>query len=766
MKYSIFLMLLINSIAFSVMSLHASHNDYAKMMRDLYGGDILPRALFNFTTIDTSGCYRLVSDVNNQITITASNVILDMNGNTVGGIIINDGLTNIIVNNGTVNGNIPTKNVAVDDASEDGIFVSGGTNVILNGIVVKNFVHGIHFDQVTNGIISNCEMTCNTTGLQFDTSQNIVVENCKAHANVQAGYSLLTSTSCSFVECKTRATGEGNTSLSGDTSNIFGFVTSNGSYNVFEQCVANLTQSLTVTAPESIVAGFGLRGTEHCSTIIGCEAKNATTSSIGLTIPYGIWLEARFEGLTTVTSTNQVTSADSTNSIAWSPDGQYLAAGQNTTGLPAQMVLYRFDRTLGELVPVTIISIGNSGNNGSGFGISSVAWSPDGEYLAIGGFNLSAPTTQALYIYKFDGSTETFTEIIALTPSGVGDIDIVSMASWSPDGKYLAVGVAITFSATGPVLFVYRFDKVAQTLTLVASAKDAAAGDEVNTLHWSPDGKYVAIGGRLATGVPLVIYSFNESTELLTEVDSASPDGITGPIAIVDSVAWSPDGQFLAVGVDDSSQVLAHQLFIYTFSRTTQTLTQVEAIRPSAISDTNVVITLSWSPDSNYLAIGGVMDSDNDVFLYKFNHATLKLTEVDSVNPGDGLANSINSVRWSPDGGYLGVSGRINRLTDETIDNIYIYTALVFPMNNVVMNNTASRNSGNRNPGGIGISGSSMANLIVGNVAFENPINPTIVSSNYQFVTNVFNSLFNGALHNIQLKNKTSLPMLYGNESV
>ena len=41
------------------------------------------RALYDFDTIDQPGIYRLSANVSNQITISASDVTLDMNGGTV-----------------------------------------------------------------------------------------------------------------------------------------------------------------------------------------------------------------------------------------------------------------------------------------------------------------------------------------------------------------------------------------------------------------------------------------------------------------------------------------------------------------------------------------------------------------------------------------------------------------------------------------------------------------------------------------------------------
>ena len=61
---------------------------------------------------------------------------------------------------------------------------------------------------------------------------------------------------------------------------------------------------------------------------------------------------------------------------------------------------------------------------------------------------------------------------------------------------------------------------------------------------------------------------------------------------------------------------------------------------------------------------------------------------------------------------------------------------------------------------GVGISGSSIGNMIIGNTAYDNPpvSSNFFVPSNYYFVTNVFNQLFGQAptlLQNISLNGNT-----------
>jgi WD40 repeat protein len=106
--------------------------------------------------------------------------------------------------------------------------------------------------------------------------------------------------------------------------------------------------------------------------------------------------------------------------------------------------------------------------------------------------------------------------------------------NWSPDGRYLAVGGQAPTS--GNEIQIYSFSGT--SLTLVDS-KDY--GTTVYSMNWSPDGRYLAVGGQAPTsGNEIQIYSFSGSS--LTLVDSKNYGNY------VNSMNWSPDGRYLAVG--------------------------------------------------------------------------------------------------------------------------------------------------------------------------------------------------------------------------
>jgi len=191
-------------------------------------------------------------------------------------------------------------------------------------------------------------MTQNTTGLELDNSHKINVRDCVASCNTHAGYCLISSTTCCLLDSKALSTGEGNVDI--DTTSVQGFVTRDGYANIFERCIANSTQALSVTGSSSIIAGFSFRGTEQCSKIINSEAANSTTDPDEFTVPYGIFLEG------TIDSTQSVTGSLSgtVQGVDWSPDGQYVAVGGTTItgGTDDDFQIFRFDRAAGGVTTI------------------------------------------------------------------------------------------------------------------------------------------------------------------------------------------------------------------------------------------------------------------------------------------------------------------------------------------------------------------------------------------------------------------------------
>ena len=651
-----------------------------------------PTNISSAQTISQSGTYRCCQNITGDITIAASDVVLDLNNYKItGGIIVNSNLDQITLKNGVVE----------NGSNGDGILInSGATNITIENITVKNTTRGIHFDTVVNGLIDNVTLVENTTGLQLENSYNISVFDATAKSNLQAGYELLNSTTCCILDSKALSTGLNNTELFGDESNVFGFVLNQSYGNIIERCIANATQNLSATSYDTVVAGFALLGTgTQCNKIIGCEAANATASDDGGTTPYGIFLE----GIINIPMPLFTSPSPSFNSAAltldWSPDGKFLAiAGDVTGGLGLRV--YRFDlialQNLQQFIPTIL----------PGSIVRSVNWSPDGKFLAVG-----TDSGTQVRIYRFDPITPSLQQVVTATPG-----NSPRSVDWSPDGMFLAVG-----STNTPFIRVYRFDPIAQTLELLA-APDVIPGAQTY-LNWSPDGRFLGTG---STNASIRVYRFDPlaSTPLQQVTTQTSPFS-----SGVFSINWSPDGIFLAIG-----ELTAPRVSVLYFDSIASSLSLVVSVPNDGTSTpAGAAQTMNWSPDGRFLAVGFESTSGaGPLRVYRFDPTVPSLFQITTPSPVP--TGNVRGVSWSPDGRFLAIGA----LAADTLD-ARVYSVLDFSSENIIINNTVYCNghiwTTFNGTTGAGISGSSIANCIIQNNSYNNPFN-------YVFVTNEFNQLF------------------------
>ena len=276
------------------------------------------------------------------------------------------------------------------------------------------------------------------------------------------------------------------------------------------------------------------------------------------------------------------------SSVAWSPDSKRIASasGDHTVQI--------WDAADGSHI---LTYRGHSED------VSTVAWSSDGQFIASG----SLDNTVQVWNAATGAKVFTYTK----------HTDAVYDIAWSPDSKRIASAsndgtVQVWDSNTGEHVVKY---------TGPSSIRGGIAA--TNAVAWSPDGKYLAIGGL--------------GPAAILDPATAQVVGYYGPHGgAAHAVAFSPDGTFLAVGRDDST--------VQVWNITTHTNAY------TYIGHTADVFTIAWSPNGQRIASGGA-DSTVQVWdALTGNHAYTYRGHLDYYWGHLTSNQSVNTVAWSPDG--------------------------------------------------------------------------------------------------------------------
>lgn len=267
-------------------------------------------------------------------------------------------------------------------------------------------------------------------------------------------------------------------------------------------------------------------------------------------------------------------------------------------------------------------------------------FSPKADFLIV-----SHATTPYVTIYQRQGNT--FTK---LSNPGTLPASTSYGISWSPNGEFVIVTHA---SST----FFKCYEVIGTTFTDISSTCGISGIGSTNTaVSWAPDSQYVAItnsGGSVG-----VFQRFGTGGSSFSS--SAAPTLPALHSFNAGNMAFSPDGQVLAVGVTATPFIA-----LFTFSGGSFAAIPNPSTLPGA-----TVTSVAWSPNSAYLAVGLV--SAPYLIIYRRSGTTFTAMTA----PSNPLASEVNDMSWSPDNQFLAAA-----TTSTPYVNVYQTSSPTLPTN-------------------------------------------------------------------------------------